>query len=272
MFNGGKNMKKYITEDMTKCHKLCLELLQANHVLIAGTTGSGKSVMMNSMIYTAMRTPVEWFYFIDLKRVEFSTYKILYNTFYVCTSPATVNAVLDDAIERMEERYKKMGDSRLYSGDPIYIFIDELADLVSIKGVLDRLVKIARLGRAAKVHLICATQDPSRRTLPAQLMQNLNTTVALRCRSSIESRQIIGIPGAEHLPQYGKGIMWDYRGTREVDIPMTPQKDIDNMCKGMTKKSNIINAITRGLLKMNRAPYGVDPEYWDRLEKGLAQW
>ena len=126
---------------------------------------------------------------------------------------------LDSVIYIMEKRFKRMGDKKKTAEGPYYVVIDELADMITIKGVLERLVKIGRLGRAANIHLLCATQDPSRRTLPAQLMQNFTCTVALRCRSAIESRQIIGVPGAELLPKYGYGYRWDADGIEKFAIP-----------------------------------------------------
>jgi len=122
----------------------------------------------------------------------------------------------------------------MYDGKPLYVVIDELADLVSNKKALELIIKIGRLGRAAQVHLICATQDPSRKTLPAALMQNFTTTVALRCRSAIESRQIIGIPGAEKLPKYGYGIQWDAEGTHNIDIPLTDERMLEEQIREVT--------------------------------------
>ena len=211
---------KPITEDMAHCNRECLELLKGTHVLIAGTTGSGKSVMLNSMIYNILRADKGQLFLIDLKRVELSIYKHV--AVKTCTEPYRVVPMLEGVVDIMEERYKKMKrrGERLTSEVPIYVIIDELADLVTIKGVLPLLVKIGRLGRAAKIHTICATQDPSRRTLPAAYMQNVTCALALRCRSDIESRQIIGVSGAERLPKYGKGILWDAEGIRTIDIPL----------------------------------------------------
>ena len=115
---------------------------------------------------------------------------------------------------------------RLYSGGDLYLIIDELAELLSVnrKAVVDKLSRIMRLGRAAKVHVIGFTQAPNRSKgggLDPQLCQNFTAAVALRCRSAIESRQIVGVGGAELLPKHGSGIYWSGDGIREIGIPMT---------------------------------------------------
>ena len=265
--------KGLITEDMTKCHPLCMKMLDEPHVLIAGTTGSGKSVMLNSMIYTAMRTAVDAFYFIDLKRTELRTYKKLYNCAWLCNERAEVIPLLDLVIKEMHKRFKKMR-GKIYDGDPIYVFIDELAHLVNTNdrkqdnATISRLAEIGRLGRAANVHLICATQDPSRKTLPASLMQNFTCTLALRCRSSIESRQIVGVAGAEKLPRYGKGYLWSAEGISEVAIPMTPDEDIEAVAKALSTIGQWLICLHRRSGMM----YTVDPEYETRIKFGCAKW
>lgn len=266
--------KGIITEDMTKCHELCVKMLNESHVLIAGTTGSGKSTMMNSMIYTAMRMAVEKLYFIDLKRTEMKPYKKLYNCAWHCTKPEHVIPLLDLVIRDMERRYRKMR-GKSFDGDPTYIFIDELAHLVNgtdkrfSKAVLERLVQIGRLGRAANIHLICATQDPCRGTIPAPLMQNFTCTLALRCRSAIESRQIIGTAGAEKLPRVGHGILWNAEGISNVEIPMTPEEDIEKMAKATSGLGQFLSMIS---FKIDRSTYVIDKHYETRMEFGLAKW
>lgn len=265
-------MAKVITEDMTKCNPEILELLEGTHTLIAGTTGSGKSVMLNTIIYNIIRSGCGSMYLIDLKRVELSIYrKVAIGTY---TEPEQVVPALEFMVTMMEERYKRMQrrNLRLTDEEPIYVIIDELADLVSIKGVLPLLVKLGRLGRAAKIHTVCATQDPSRKTLAAAYMQNVTSAIALRCRSDIESRQIIGISGAENLPQYGKGYLWDAKGIRMIDIPMTPQEDIDRFLE-WTKPSKILAYAITHLGKWKETKYPpVDPVYLQRIESGLAKW
>lgn len=248
---------------------VCKEMLKSPHILIAGTTGSGKSVLLNSIIYTALAGRCTMM-FIDLKRVELAKYKKIVNCWGFITDPSEVVQALDGAIETMEDRYRRMEaiEETHTAEDPLFIVIDELADLVTDKAVLERLVKIGRLGRAAEVRLICASQDPSRRTLCAQLMQNFTCCVALRCKSSIESRQITGYPGAETLPLYGKGYMWDARGIRLIDIPMTDEK-ILNQRISERKASNPSPSIPSAKGKTRSLEERIDG-WWDEYEKQFA--
>lgn len=199
-------------------------IISSPHSLIAGTTGAGKSVLLNACMYDLLGMNAK-FIFIDLKRVEMARYRNHQRTIMYASEPEEARDALDYALEVMEARYKTMGGTH-YHGTKLYVVVDELADLVTDKRVLEQLIRIGRLGRAAEVHMICATQDPSRRTLKAQLMQNFTCCVALRCKTAIESRQITGFPGAEKLPRYGKGFIWDADGYEAVDIPMVSDEDL----------------------------------------------
>lgn len=196
------------------------------HTLIAGTTGSGKSVALNSILVNTLLDDRRNLYaFIDLKRVELADYKALPNCIGYAVYEDEAIRLLDSVIYRMETRFENMVGKETFEPD-VYVVIDELADLVENKGVLERLIKIGRLGRAAHIHLIAASQDPSRRTLKAQLVQNFTCRLALRCISSIESRQVLGISGAELLTGHGKGILRDPNGIRNIRIPKTDDEDI----------------------------------------------
>lgn len=206
---------------------VCEAILNTPHALIAGTTGSGKSVLLNGVICEGLNRDVE-FWFIDLKRVELNQYKKTYNCLRYVTEPEEVMPLLDDIIDDMDDEYERMESLGIKESTRPhrYLVIDELADLVSTKGVLDKLVKLGRLGRAAHIHMIGATQDPSRYTLSAQLMQNITCSVALKCKTSIESKQIVGVAGAEMLPPHGKGLITTYGGVKKVDIPLTDSSTI----------------------------------------------
>ena len=223
-----------ITVDMVKYSPECLSLVKGTaHTLIAGTTGSGKSVLLNSIIYALLKDGIvtgniPCFTLIDTKWVELKQYKNLPAVSQYVTEPEDVPEALDNVINTMIKIYSEMPGKETTKGHH-YVVIDELADVLSTYGVLERIIKIGRLGRAAHIHLLCCTQDPSRHTLSAQLVQNFTTRVALRCLDEIESKQIIRISGAEKLPKYGKAIALDSFGYKKIDVPLTPDEDIDEL-------------------------------------------
>lgn len=210
--------------------KLYAELLEAPHVLIAGTTGCGKSTLLNGIIRELMETKTPdtaKLILIDPKRIELSQYR---NTefcmAYTAESSETVT-LLDQAIALTEERFTEMQQSgtREYTGSDVYIVIDELADLmisVESRVIKRKMQKILQIGRAAKVHILAATQAPSRKIIPAELVLNFTHRIALRCLASIESRQIVNVNGAEELPRHGKGLYLSPDGISTVSIPLTP--------------------------------------------------
>lgn len=228
-----------ITSDMAKLSPECLSLVQNTaHTLIAGTTGSGKSVLLNTILYSLIKSDivkgqVSTFYMIDPKRVELKMYKNFPTVSMYATEPEDALEVLDDAISLMEDRYDCMV-GRETDRPHVYVVIDELADLLDTPGILERIVKIGRLGRAARIHLLMCTQDPSRNTLTAQIMQNMTTCVALRCKDITESKQIIRCSGAEYLPKHGKAIVSDQDGYRKISIPITPDEDIEALIDAAT--------------------------------------
>ena len=111
---------------------LFCDILRQSHTLIAGQTGSGKSVMLNGIITTALKQGGNKYIFCDPKRVELRPYRNLPNCIAYAVTPAETVRALEKAIAIMEQRYEEMELKGLkqYQGEPIYIFIDELADLL----------------------------------------------------------------------------------------------------------------------------------------------
>ena len=240
---------------------LYIDILKQAHTLIAGQTGSGKSVMLNGILTTACKKGFYAMILIDPKRVELCDYKRLPNCVaYANTSAETVNA-LDYAIDIMERRYARMERAGLkeYGGDPLIVVIDELADLLisaDCKTIANQLQKLTALGRAARVKVICATQCPNRTILKANIVLNFSARVGLHCQTSIESRQVINVKGAEDLPMYGKCLY--LRPGHNLEgwvVPMTSEEDkaqAIEMCAELNKSikpqgigSKIINLFRR---------------------------
>lgn len=193
---------------MDNVYRLFLHCLEQPHLLIGGSTGSGKSVLINGIIHTLLHFPPEnkQMILIDPKRVELKEYKKCKHTLLYATEPQEAVKALKGGIRLMDKRYRRMSGKRSTEAH-IYIIIDELADLLQQSKEVESLITtIARLGRAANIHLILATQSPNRRVITAEIKTNMTSRIALRCEEAIESRQIINQKGAESLPQYGYGL------------------------------------------------------------------
>ncbi|WP_370873221.1 FtsK/SpoIIIE family DNA translocase [Olsenella profusa] len=197
------------------------------HMLVAGTTGSGKSVMINSMIMSLlMRTTPKQvrLIMIDPKRVEFSAYNGLPHLYVpVVTEPRQAASALAWAVSEMERRLKvfaKVGAREIKSynrmcvsgklaemdnpPEPmpfLVVIIDELSDLMMVAGkdVEASIVRIAQLARAAGIHLVIATQRPSANVVTGLIKSNIDSRVALKVSSGIDSRVILDETGAERL-------------------------------------------------------------------------
>ncbi len=197
------------------------------HVLIAGTTGSGKSVCTNSLIISLLykSTPDEVrFIMVDPKMVELAPYNgIPHLLIPVVTDPKKAAGALQWAVFEMMKRYKtfsehgvkkleefnKLARTRedLETMPAVVVVIDELADLmlVAAKEVEESICRVAQMGRAAGVHLVIATQRPSADVITGLMKANIPSRIAFAVASSLESRIILDTTGAEKL--VGKGDM-----------------------------------------------------------------
>lgn len=198
-------------------HKLTTNLAKAPHILVAGTTGSGKSELLHtfvcSLIYGMPYTHASLL-IIDPKRAEFSPYKSC-KSIQVVTDMSIAASCLKKAVDIMEERYTELEKSKAkdiynYTGSkdmyPIVIIIDELADLImSNPKVESDIVRIAQKARACGIHLIIGTQSPRRDVVTGLIKANIPTKIALKTTNQIESRIILDKGGAESL--LGKGDM-----------------------------------------------------------------
>lgn len=206
-----------------------------SHMLIAGTTGSGKSVFINGFIYSllAFTSPASArFVLIDPKRVELSKYKNLPQTIAYGCDNENIIQILEWVSDLMEKRYTRMqaeGTTRSTEA-PIYVIIDELADLMTTckRQIMPLLQHLLQLGRAANIRIVAATQAPNRKVIPAELTLNFNLRIALHCLSAIESKQIINAKGAEELPRYGRCILLSPEGYKTLSVPMVSDAELKN--------------------------------------------
>lgn len=205
---------------------LYADMLKQPHLLIAGATGSGKSVVINGLIYTALyNAPSEsQFILIDVKRVELCEYKRLPHTIAYADDVPSAIAALEKALAITEKRFKAMqcNRQRKYSGSDVYVIIDEFADLMTTakRYIVPLIQRLCQIGRAANVHVIAATQCPIAQVIPTQIKVNFDSRVALRTRSAQDSRNILGCTGCERLPRYGKGYYMTPEGLRLYNIPL----------------------------------------------------
>ena len=212
-------------------YRLYADMLKQPHLLIAGATGSGKSVVINGIITTALYSaPCECrFILIDPKRVELAAYRYLPHCMIYASEPRDMVNALRQALLLIETRYKDMQrrGRRKYDGSDIYVIIDELADLMTTnkREVMPLLQRLCQIGRAARVHVIAATQCPISAVIPTPIKVNFDARVALRTRSAQDSRNILGFNGCECLPRYGEGYYMTPEATDRYKIPMVTEQE-----------------------------------------------
>ena len=214
-------------------YKLYQDMADQPHLLIAGATGSGKSVVINGIICTQLLHCPDRsaFVLLDPKRVELVQYKDCPHVLLYASEPDDMVRALQRSVDLIERRYRQMQAERVrkYSGSDVYIVIDELADLMTTdrKRVLPLLQRICQIGRAAKVHVIAATQCPLAKVIPTEVKVNFDARVGLRTRSAQDSRNILGSAGCEDLPRYGQGFYMTPEGTVLYNIPMYSDDQIN---------------------------------------------
>ncbi len=260
------------------------DIAKMPHVLIAGATGSGKSVCINtiimSILYHASPDEVK-FIMIDPKVVELSIYNgIPHLLTPVVSDPKKAAGVLNWAVNEMNNRYKKFADlsvrdmagynKKISSPDfadehgihnilpQIVVIVDELADLmmVSSSEVEESICRLAQLARAAGIHLVIATQRPSVNVITGLIKANMPSRIAFAVTSGIDSRTILDMNGAEKL--LGKGDM--------LYFPQGYSKPI--RVQGAFVSDDEVSAVT-DFIKANNMP-GNDNSKEDEIQKHLS--
>lgn len=230
------------------------------HLLIAGTTGSGKSVCMNSIIvsilYRAKPDEVK-FLMIDPKQVEFSKYVgIPHLLVPVVTDPRKAAGALGWAVSEMLQRYNKFSETGVRDIEgynkyvakhedmepmpKICIFIDELADLMMAapKEVEDSICRLAQMARAAGMHLVIATQRPSVDVITGLIKANISSRIALTVTSQIDSRTILDAGGAEKLLGYGDMLYSPIGATKPIRVQgcFVSDEEVEELCDFIKKQ------------------------------------
>lgn len=240
------------------------------HLLIAGQTGSGKSVCINtiimSILYKASPSDVKLI-MIDPKVVELSVYNgIPHLLIPVVTDPKKAAAALNWAVNEMEERYKKFaehkarniigynaqidqiedvpGKDRPEKIPQIIVIVDELADLMMTAGtdVEDAIQKLAQKARAAGIHLIIATQRPSVNVITGVIKANIPSRIAFSVASGIDSRTILDETGAEKLLGKGDMLFHPYYISKPVRVQgaFVSDDEVMKVVNFLTQQKNVI--------------------------------
>ncbi|MDO5028338.1 MAG: DNA translocase FtsK 4TM domain-containing protein [Bacillota bacterium] len=229
------------------------------HLLVAGATGSGKSVCINSIIISLLyKTSPEdlRMILIDPKIVELGVYNAIPHMLIpVVTNPKKAATTLAWAVEEMERRYKTFAenyvkDIKAYNEkmapfgekmEKIVIIIDELADLMMVASneVEDYIARLAQMARAAGMHLILATQRPSVDVITGVIKANIPSRISFAVTSQVDSRTILDSSGAEKL--LGKGDMLFYPSSypkpKRIQGCFVSQKEVDRVIDYFTEKN-----------------------------------
>jgi len=241
---------RYITPG-GKVYNPFIRLADRPHLLIAGATGSGKSVALNGIIHSLLLTQSPFrcqFVLIDPKKVELMQYRSVPHTVRYASELPDIVRALQWAVEETEKRFLFMQAAGVkeYNGTHIYVVIDELADMMTMakKECLPLLQRLAQIGRAARVHLIACTQNVLAVTIPTVLKCNFSSILGLRTANAQQSRFLISATGCETLPNparegRGYGFLRDGADLEKMLIYKYPEDDINRVIHWWTSSACI---------------------------------
>ena len=256
------------------------DLAKLPHLLIAGTTGSGKSVCMNalilSLLYNASPGDIKLL-MVDPKQVEFNVYSgIPHLLVPVVSDPLKAAGALGWAVNEMEKRYSRISEQNVRDLDSynniaamqddlehmpkIVIFIDELSDLMMVapSDVEDSIQRLTQKGRAAGIHLVVATQRPSIDVITGVIKSNLPGRIALSVASQIDSRTIINSSGAEQLLGNGDMLFSLNGGNNAVRV------------QGCFVSDPEVRKVVDFVKAQDQGEEGYDSAVWDEIERNAA--
>lgn len=259
----GHNLNMVLGRDVAG-NPIWANLVKMPHMLIAGATGSGKSICIHSLIISLLYQKSPWelkFILIDPKRVELPFYNGIPHllTPVIVELGKVINA-FKWAIKEMEDRYKRLADigakdlasynEKIVKASPenlmpyIIIVVDELADIMAAFGkeVEWAIVRLAQMSRAVGIHLVVSTQRPSVEVITGLIKANITSRIALQVASQVDSRTILDMMGAEKL--LGNGDMLFLAGDvgkpKRIQGVYTSEKEIRNVVKFLKKEAGEI--------------------------------
>lgn len=220
------------------------DMTKQAHLLIAGKTGAGKSVVINGIIYSLLieKLPTECaLVLIDPKRVELAQWRDCPHCVKYASEPGEPAEALRAALDITENRFRQMQREKVrrWQGGQVYVIIDELADLMTVsrREVLPLIQRLCQIGRAAGVHVIAATQCPLTKVIPTEIKVNFDSILGLKTVTAQHSRNIIEQTGCETLPPYGFGYYRTPAGMNVERLPMVPDSDLDRVAQHWTRRS-----------------------------------
>jgi len=221
-WKGSKIQLPFAVGTDTTGKPVTLDLAKMPHLLIAGCTGSGKSVCLNNLILSLIysRTPEDCkLVLVDPKRVEMAAYRSINHLWRdIVTDPLKAVDVFSDLIDEMDRRYRLLSEHLVKNIEAynslkdchlpyIVTIVDEMADLMMLSGpeLENKIVRIAQLARAVGIHLVLATQKPVVKVITGLIKSNIPSRIAFKVTSKTDSRVILDSNGAERL--IGRGDM-----------------------------------------------------------------
>ena len=238
--------RRYITPGNVAVYVPFLEMVKNDHLMIAGCTGSGKSVALNGIIVSLLMkySPYEaQFIFIDPKKVELFQYENIPHCIKYADNSKDFQLALKMAEIEMDRRFAimKTRKEKEFSGSTLYVVIDELSDLMTTnkKECFSSLVRLAQVGRAAKIRLIACTQNLLAKIIPTEFKVNFPVVLGLRTATKQQSTFLIHSPGLENLPNprtagKGCGIIRDGSDLFPVEIYMYPEQVVKSILNHWT--------------------------------------
>lgn len=222
-----------------------IDIADAPHLLVSGTTGSGKSILLQNIIIQLLctHTPSDLqLTLVDPKQVEFNAYESLPNVSCVYDSAQAVS-ILDSLCNKMDDRYTQLRNLGFRDIKELHndgkkmnyevVVIDELADLMSTnkKGVENSIQRLCQKGRACGIHLVVATQYPKADIVTTKIKANIPTRICLHVTSHVESNVILGMSGGQKLRNHGDLLLLENGSTDPIrcQSPLVTMQEINNV-------------------------------------------
>lgn len=228
----------FIIGETDEGQPLWMDISQNPHLLVAGATGSGKSILLHVLVENALRFPGLQLYLVDTKLVEFGRYQDLGPVVNIAQNLEEALGLLATLTKTMEARYQLLEHYRLTKIEdapgifpPILVIIDEAADLMladSSHQFEKSLIKLAAKSRAAGIYLVLATQRPDATTITGLVKANFPARIACKTSSRVNSQIIIDQPGAENLGGRGDALL------------ISPQHSLTRFQVAFTSASDIL--------------------------------